>query len=197
MDDFELAIYQALNILGLGDSPVSLDPGFAFEREEARFELRRAVGVYPALPGNEVEVSEKETEKGWRVTVTHTPTQISHWSESYDKSLRHSMLGLAQEGLRRVVWDRVIDSCSSTENGLSFLDQVICGLKSPKDIDDEVEHWQAFSKDQSLEGFLGMSSDQLKLWLANPESLNQIINEQRRRALDTLSEAISTEAPHE
>lgn len=64
----------------------------------------------------------------------------------------------------------------------SFVEKCLRGQARIDEIDDFVEKWHVSAKDIDIEVFLGLTKDEYKLWLKDPNALGSIIASRREGA---------------
>jgi len=63
----------------------------------------------------------------------------------------------------------------------SFISQCLAGQASAEQIDDYVDRWRDASTDQPLHEYLGMSWDEYRCWVEQPDMLNAILAARKTR----------------
>ena len=70
----------------------------------------------------------------------------------------------------------------------SFLDRCLSGDALIEDIDDYIDDWHQGDSDQSLHEFLGMTRDEYRFWVKDPNCLPYIVSARVRGCVQRLSD---------
>ena len=79
----------------------------------------------------------------------------------------------------RVRWDGANEGVRPKP--CSFVEQILSGAAEPDDINDFVEQWHTRQPSGGLAEFLGFTAAEYARWVEEPESLEALLDERRKR----------------
>lgn len=166
----------------------------------AQVVLRDALGLYPPLPREEVEVlEEKLNENGWtRVSVRHRPTGIPVCSRAIDSGVAHEIADLM---LAREVGSQAIALVErrreADQRRRQLLDRLVAGEVTPDQVMDWIDRQrEASDTQQMVADGLGADPVVAQQLLDGLMSIDTVVQEHREAVLAALvTERTTTGAP--